>query len=242
MSEAINFAFLHGGGQGAWVWDEVLAALTLQGGDAVRATAFDLPGCGAKRGQDTSQLTVRDVAGRFVADLAASGMTDIVLVGHSNAGTIMPLVAEMRPDLIRRYIYVSCMAAPPGQTIREVMAAKPAHGERSESLSGGRLREMFCNDMTDDEATAFMAKLGQDSWPTLQALGETDWRYDHLAGKPATYIICLKDQALAPDWQETFAARLHAQRRVRIDAGHQVMNTRPRELAEILRAEAVSPE
>ena len=39
-------------------------------------------------------------------------------------------------------------------------------------------------------------------------------------------------------WQEIFAERLHADRVVRIDAGHQAMNTRPHELAAILLAEA----
>ncbi|HMO67599.1 MAG TPA: hypothetical protein PKD92_03940 [Novosphingobium sp.] len=39
-------------------------------------------------------------------------------------------------------------------------------------------------------------------------------------------------------WQEAFAARLHADRILRLDAGHQAMTTRPRELAAILLAEA----
>lgn len=38
--------------------------------------------------------------------------------------------------------------------------------------------------------------------------------------------------------QEIFAERLGAGRRVRIDAGRQVMNTRPHALAEVLRHEA----
>lgn len=240
MSSAVEFAFLHGGGQGGWVWDETLAALERQGGGSVRAVAFDLPGCGARRAEDTSSLTVRDVASAFVADLAGSGLKDIVLVGHSNAGTIMPLVAEMRPDLVRRHVYVSCVAPPPGQSVREVMAPRHAIGAKTEVPSSERLRRMFCNDMAEDMASAFMAKLGRDSWPTLNAVQETDWRYDHLEGEPATYVVCLQDQALPVEWQEAFASRLHVQRRAYIDAGHQAMNTRPHGLAEILRAEALA--
>jgi pimeloyl-ACP methyl ester carboxylesterase len=51
-------------------------------------------------------------------------------------------------------------------------------------------------------------------------------------------VICLRDGILPVSWQEVFATRLQASRRVRIDAGHQVMNTRPEALAEILRYEA----
>jgi pimeloyl-ACP methyl ester carboxylesterase len=242
MPEPLHFAFLHGGGQGGWIWDETRAALAQQlGGTGFRAKAFDLPGCGAKRDQDTSQLSVRDVAEAFVADLSQSGLEPCILVGHSNAGTIMPLVAAHRPDLVRRYIYVSCIAPPPGQTISEVM--RPRHvidaGASAEDMSA-RLRRMFCNDMDEAQASAFMAKLGHDHWPTLQALSETDWHYDHLQPFAATYVLCLQDQALALSWQDEFATRFGVQRRVYIDAGHQVMNTRPHGLAEILLAEAAA--
>jgi hypothetical protein len=97
---------------------------------------------------------------------------------------------------------------------------------------------MFCNDMAADQAAAFLARLGHDHWPTLQALDETGWRYEHLPGIAASYVVCLQDQALPPEWQEEFATRLGVQRRVYIDAGHQVMNTRPHGLAEILWHEA----
>ena len=91
--------------------------------------------------------------------------------------------------------------------------------------------------MPEAEIPIFLAKLGKDSWPTARSLDEEDWRYDHLADKPSTFVVCLKDQALPPDWQETFATRFHAKKRVYADAGHQVMNTRPHTLAEILRNE-----
>jgi pimeloyl-ACP methyl ester carboxylesterase len=238
MAEPTNLALLHGGGQGAWVWDETRAALEQQAGGRLHVVAFDLPGCGTKRAQHTADLTVRDVAGAFIADLRTSGMTDITLAGHSNAGTILPIVAAMAPHLIRRYVYVSCIAPPPGMTVIEVMTEGRTKAPVHDTLSGGRRREMFCTDMPADHADAFMARLGRDSWPTLRALEETEWAYDHLIDKPSTYVICLRDQALRPEWQEAFATRVHARHRVRIDTGHQVMNTRPQALAEILRLEA----
>ncbi len=233
-----SFVFLHGGGQGGWVWADTMAALGQQAG-GVRAKAFDLPGCGDKRGLDTLGLTVRDVAGHFIDDLAASGLGRCVLVGHSNAGTILPLVAELRPDLVQRYVYVSCIAPPPGQDIRAVMSSRHALGDGAPVDMGARLRGMFCNDMGEAQATAFLAKLGHDHWPTVQALSETGWRYDHLQNTAASYVVCLQDQALPPAWQEEFAARLQVRRRVYIDAGHQVMNTRPHGLAEILLRDAI---
>ena len=236
MPNSLNFAFLHGGGQAGWVWDETIAALKAQSPNQdLRAIAFDLPGCGRKRGQDTSHLTVRQVAQHFAAELSASGLTDPVLVGHSNAGTIMPTVAELLPGRVRRYVYVSCIAPPPGQSTRTVMSAR--HEWTAAADPDSRWRTMFCNDMDEPQAAAFLAKLGHDRWPTLAALEETHWRYDHLGGVAASYVLCLRDQALPVAWQETFAARFQVQRRTYIDAGHQVMNTRPQTLAEVLRHE-----
>ena len=144
-----SFAFLHGGGQGGWVWEEVIAALDRQtGGRYGRTLALDVPpGCGAKRGRDTSGLDVDDIASELIADL------------------------EHR-----------------------------------------------------------------DRWPD-QSMQASDWRYDHLRNLPSTFVLCLQDGILTPPWQERFAQRLNTQRMVRIDAGHQVMNTRPHALAELLRHE-----
>ena len=243
MPAPLRFAFLHGGGQGGWVWAETIAALHHQAhGATVQAKAFDLPGCGEKRGMDVSQLTVRDVAAQFIADLAQADLAPCVLVGHSNAGTILPLVAGLRPELVRRYVYVSCIAPPPGVTVSEVMRPRHAIADGATGeTQAARLRRMFCNDMDEGQADDFMAKLGHDHWPTLEALNETGWDYEQLADRAASYVICTKDQALPPAWQEEFATRLQVQRRAYIDAGHQAMNTRPQWLADILLQEAHIP-
>ena len=96
---------------------------------------------------------------------------------------------------------------------------------------------MFCNDMHEPRKSEFLCKLGKDMWP-LQTYASSSWIYDHLDLVPATFIVCLKDLSLPPAWQEIFASRLKARKIVRIDAGHQVMNTRPEALAEIIRYEA----
>jgi pimeloyl-ACP methyl ester carboxylesterase len=235
-----SFAFLHGGGQGGWIWSETLAALAQQG-DRRPAIAFDLPGCGARRGEDTAGLSTRQAAEAFVADLAASGLRDIILVGHSNAGTILPMAAEQRPDLIRRLVYISCVAPLPGRSTMETMDQEVgwADGGRLADDPLARQRGMFCNDMSTAEADAFVAKLGRDHWPTERSIAEqVDWRYDHLADLPATYVLCLRDRALPLASQKVFAERLRARDLVELDAGHQAMNTRPHAVAEILRHEA----
>jgi pimeloyl-ACP methyl ester carboxylesterase len=240
-----DFAFLHGGGQGGWVWDETIAAIRLQSGGSARCLALDAPGCGAKRGRDTTEIAFAEITRELVADVEAAALRDVVLVGHSQAGMTVPQMAEFAPHLFRKLIYVTCSAPLPGQTTLDQMG-HGRHGDSAEEVGypvgadatmPERFRAMFCNDMEAAEADAFLARLGPDMWPMV-CYSHADWRYDHLRAVPSSYVVCLRDQALTPEWQYRFADRLHARRIHRIDAGHQVMNTRPQALAEVLLAES----
>lgn len=250
MSDAASsFVFLHGGGQGGWVWQETLDALTAQtpaGG--VRALTLDVPGCGAKRDRDTSGMTIDDVVADLARDIDAAAVEDAVLVGHSQAGTAIPRLIQARRKAFRRVVYISCCAPLPGQSVLAMMGSS-RHGETPDEVGWPidpkhyalpeRYRAMFCNDMSEDEAARFLQRLGGDAWPE-QAATETDWRYDVMDGLPGAYVICLADGSLPTHWQERFAERFGVERLVRIDAGHQVMNTRPHALAEVLRHEAAA--
>ena len=249
MTLPVDYVFLHGGGQGGWVWRETIAALEQQsGGQRGRTIALDAPGCGSKRGADTASLGVDDVVTELLVDISASGLQQVILVGHSQAGTILPRLVQRQPGLFRRLVYVSCIAPLPGQTILQQLGSG-RHGSNPDEVGwpfdprtvapNERASLMFCNDMSAAETSAFLAQLGRDTWPA-QTMSASDWSYDHLGGVPSTYVMCLRDAILPHPWQETFATRLQVQRAVRIDAGHQVMNTRPHALAEVLRYEARS--
>jgi pimeloyl-ACP methyl ester carboxylesterase len=236
-----DFAFLHGGGQGSWVWDETIAAMKQQSGGAHRYLALDAPGCGTKRVRETAAIKFAEITAELVADVEAAGMRDVVLVGHSQAGTSMPGMAALKPDLFRQLIFVSCVAPDPGLNTIE-MTGKRIHGWGNPLTDDSlpmreRYRKMFCNDMAPAQAELFLDKLGPDGWPP-SSYGETGWTYDHLADFPVSYVLCLQDAILPLAWQEFFARRMHASSMPRIDSGHQAMNTRPHGLAEILLAEA----
>lgn len=238
--------FLHGGGQGGWVWRQTIASIERQSDTIAQCLALDAPGCGQKRGVDTQSYAFTDTTRELIADIQAAGFKDVMLVGHSQAGMTIPQMAQLAPaGLIGRIVYVSCSAPLSGMTTLDQMGEGP-HGSNPDQVGyvlgrdatmNDRYRTMFCNDMDDAAATAFLALLGADGWPA-SAYRWNEWQYDHLRQIPSSYVLALQDQALPAAWQERFADRLHARRLHRIDAGHQVMNTRPEALAEILLAEA----
>jgi pimeloyl-ACP methyl ester carboxylesterase len=243
-----DFVFLHGGGQGGWVWDETIAAMAQQSGGAARCLALDGPGCGAKRGRDTAAISFEDINRELVADVRAAGFGDAVLVGHSQAGTHLPVMASLAPELFRKLVFVSCIAPDPGLTVIDMTTRRMrehGHTAGSKALTDAdmpmreRYRVMFCNDMPPAQAETFLDKLGPDQWPP-SCYTQTEWAYDHLAQMPVSYVLCLQDAILPLEWQERFAARVYAGSTPRIDAGHQAMNTRPQALAEILLSEAAA--
>ena len=241
-----QFVFMHGGGQGGWVWDETVAAIGRQSGGTARCLALDGPGCGAKRTRETGSLSFEDINRELVADIEATGMTDVVLVGHSQAGVHLPAMAALRPDLFSKLVFVTCIAPDPGLTVVEMTGKRmreQGHTAGSRALTDEamsmreRYRVMFCNDMGPGQAEAFLDKLGGDQWPP-SCYTHNEWPYHHLADMPVSYVVCLDDAILPSEWQHRFADRVHARQVVRIDAGHQVMNTRPEALAEVLLAQA----
>ncbi|KHK92635.1 alpha/beta fold hydrolase [Novosphingobium malaysiense] len=241
-----QFVFLHGGGQGSWVWDETIVAVGRQSQGRAQCLALDAPGCGSKRGVDTSGYAFADTTRELIADIERAGMLDVVLVGHSQAGMTLPHIAELAPPgLVSKLVYVACSAPLKGLNTLQQMG-QGRHGESPDEVGyplgpdaamEERFAAMFCNDMAEPRRSEFLGKLGKDNWPA-SAYTYSDWRYEHLRGIPSSYVVTLRDGVLPVEWQERFADRLHARRIVRVDAGHQVMNTRPEALAEVLLAEA----
>jgi pimeloyl-ACP methyl ester carboxylesterase len=239
-----DFVFLHGGGQGSWIWDETIAALALQSGGVARCLALDVPGCGTKRGRDTAQMSFENIVDELAADISAAGFDRPLLVGHSQAGQVLPKLEQAMPGAFARQVYVSCIAQSNGHTIGDMMAMQIEQDPDGplarvfndpDCTARERFRVMFVSDMAHDEQEAFLDKLEQDAWPPV-AYSHAEWSYDHLAAVPCTYVLCLKDQVLTPHWQRIFAERFRCDEIVHIDAAHQVQNTRPQALAEVLLA------
>lgn len=249
MAEKLNFVFLHGGGQGGWVWRETLQALGERAGeDLGKILALDVPGCGAKRSRSVEKMTFPALIDELIADIDAAGIhSNVVLVGHSQAGSVMPYMLQRKPALFRRLIYISCSIPLPGQTLIEMvggglrgtddsMVGWPVDPQTTSMQE--RMVIMFCNDMDEGQTKSFMSLLGKDQWPAC-SYTETNWLFEPVETVPATYVICSRDNILPVVWQEKFARRFHAKRVLRIDAGHQVMSTQPETLVKELLQEAM---
>lgn len=239
MADRVAFALLHGGGQGSWVWDETKAALEAKGAIVL---ALDVPGCGHKRAVNSIGYGVDETADELIADIEAAGLSHAILVGHSQAGTMLPVLWRKSPALFSHLVYLSACAPLPGQSVIDMMG-RGHHGQFVDQVGwpldpettkiDDMRRLTFFNDMNPLQATTMRKILDQDNWP-LGVTYAADWDYAGLEACPATYIICDRDGILPPIWQFRFSERLQCKAQLHIDAGHQAMNTQPEALAAVL--------
>jgi pimeloyl-ACP methyl ester carboxylesterase len=244
------FVLVHGGAHGAWCWQRLPPFLD---GDTL---AVDLPPKTVRGGPrrhellpELRTLTVADFADSMLGDVEAAGFERFVLVGHSMGGLTISEVARRVPDRVEHLVYVSCMVPPEGASAIEALpedlravtrdaVEEARHGGDNPigGLDEETTRAMFCNDM-DEEQTRFV--LDRTGAEAAGVLAEPVSRVGIPPELPKTFVKLLRDQSLPPDHQDVLAENLRDSPGgdvdvVAIDAGHDVMISHPKELADVL--------
>jgi len=194
-------------------------------------------------------LTVGDFAQSVLRDVDAAGFERFVLVGHSMGGLTISEIARREPERVEHLVYVSSMVPPDGQSAIEALPedlrpttrqaienARLGRGDPVGGLDEQTVRSMFCNDMDDEQARFVLEHVGTE---VAVALAEPVSRAGVPPELPKTFVKLRQDQSLAPDHQDTLVQNLRDcpggdLEVVTIDAGHDVMISRPKELADVL--------
>jgi pimeloyl-ACP methyl ester carboxylesterase len=223
----MHFVLIHGGAHGAWCWQPLLEHLDTP------ALAVDLPGRAGRPG-DLETLAVRDFAAAVVEDIEKAALSRVVLVGHSMAGLTIPPVLERIPERIASVVFVSCVLPREGQSVLDAIQTPEAQRPRSpgDGLPEERAREMFCNDMDEAQTRFVLERLCPES---VRVMNEPARTAGLRLPVPRCYVKLLRDQALAPAFQDESIRNAGPGCTVyELDTGHNVMISRPRELARIL--------
>ena len=224
LSSVAVFALIHGSGDSGWAWHLVQRALRERGHEAV---APDLP-------TDRHDATWDDCVDVVAA--AVAGADDVVLVGQSSGGFVVPLVADRHCALLQ--VFVAGMVPLPGETPSEWFAdvgwsAAVAEQSREDGGLTGSPDPLvaFYHDVPAELAGQAMAR----ERPTGDRLGETPCPLSALPQVPASYVVTRLDRFLPPTVQRRVAAeRLGIADPGQIDSGHCPNLSRPEELAFLL--------
>jgi pimeloyl-ACP methyl ester carboxylesterase len=109
-----TIVLVHGGGAGSWIWRWV-APLLRERGHVVHAVT--MTGAGERRHLLTREVTIETGVSDVVNALEFEDLTDVVLVGHSQGGTVLPGVAMTVPERVRSVVFADAVLLRSGETI-----------------------------------------------------------------------------------------------------------------------------
>ncbi len=223
-----TFGLIHGAWHGAWCWKHLSPELERRGH---RALAVDLPIDAATTPVDWAQ----------VAAAAFGGGEPPIVVGHSMAGIVAPLAADLMP--VRGLVYLSALLRRPGHSCAEDRAAglnvdvsPPGFADdvrRDAGFSCWVTAEAAVHDLYHDCAPADAA------WAFAQLRRQRGYWNDRSPrpawpSVPAASIVCTEDRAMNPVWQRRVARDWLKVEPIEFASGHSPFLAKPRELAALL--------
>jgi pimeloyl-ACP methyl ester carboxylesterase len=225
----MDIALVHGSFHGAWCWDLLIPELERLGH---RVITMDLPISDPTQGAS-------DYADAIVNALDPD--SEPVLVGHSMAGLVIPLVATRRP--IRRLVFLAAFLPSPGMSANDQRASEPIDartppatsewtdlGDDVWMIGPNTATELFFDDAPEALALWATQRLRPQSY---RIMSETS----PLIAWPdveSRSIVCRDDRAIDPEWGRGVARRRLGVAAVQIDGGHSPFLVRPAEFAQVL--------
>jgi pimeloyl-ACP methyl ester carboxylesterase len=241
------FCLVHGAFQGAWCWDLLIPYLEAQGHKII---AMDLP-------IEDASASLSQFADVVLQALPKTD-DDIVLVGHSMAGTVIPLVAQARQ--VRQVVFLTALIPYPGTSTLDQFSHhldsdslkslnyEPKESRKLEqfddepyifnSISAGKnfsdeavLMEFFYQDCQLDVMRWALSKR------RLQQSMAYIFEVNPLNALPNVeykYIFCTDDLIISPTWSHYAARKRLGVDAIELPGGHCPHLSRPAHLASVL--------
>jgi pimeloyl-ACP methyl ester carboxylesterase len=245
------FCLVHGACQGAWCWDLLIPHLEAQGHKTV---AMDLP-------IEDPSASLSQYADAVLKALPETD--DIVLVGHSMAGTVIPIVASQRP--VRRLIYLAALIPHPGistidqfydrldsDTIQSLSYEPASESKRQQFRDEPDMYkpEALGKNPSGDEAIA-MELFFHDCQPDVARWAVSKMRLQQsmayvfepnplqvFPNVECAYIVCSDERIINPKWSHYAARKRLGVNAIEIPGGHCPHLSRPEKLASVLNSAA----
>jgi pimeloyl-ACP methyl ester carboxylesterase len=229
-----TFVLLHGSWHGGWAWEPTAWCLRELGHDAYAATyPGHVPGDSRAgvRHDDYVDSVVRFIEGR--------DLRDVVLTGHSFGGSVVSRVSQVIPDRLKRLVFHTAFVVADGASVNDEFpadqtalfeAAARDSPDGTVECSWEVFRDLFIQDASPEAARSVWERLvPQPFAPWAQNL---DLREFYRGELPRSYIAVEDDRALPPGkWHPNMSSRLGTFKLVEMGGSHEVMFTRPAELA-----------
>lgn len=233
-----GLVLVHGGGLAADSWDLTVEEIHRLAPE-LTVLALDMPGRRNKPG-DLREMTIADYVESLVGDIESAGLEDIVIVGHSMGGLMLPgLVTKLGAARVREMIFAAAFLPPEGTSIVEgspwligTVAGRIAQKNVPTPTPNWMARFVFMNGVPSHRRRFMAGKLYAES---LRILTEKVSRRGMPVDIPRTWILTRRDRTVAPKVQREYIEGLGGvQTLIEIDTCHMVTVSEPERLAQIL--------
>jgi pimeloyl-ACP methyl ester carboxylesterase len=235
-SSAKTFVLVHGGGHGGWCWQRMAAVLRDHGHSVWTPT---LTGFGERHHLDHGQVTFDTMVADVAAVLEFEDLHDVVLVGHSMGGVIVPRVAEVSIERVSQVVFMAAVVLNDGESLLDAVPQTPAVaravtiGEDGTALTDHALLiEALLPEASAEDRAWVLARHRSYPPAALVEPGRLS-RFLEL-GLPTGYVVATGDLMVPPTLAHAFARRLPGVAVAEVAAGHDLMVTRPEESAAAL--------
>jgi pimeloyl-ACP methyl ester carboxylesterase len=229
---------VHGGGLAADSWDLTVKEIHRLAPE-LTVLAPDMPGRRNKPG-NLRELTIADYVDSLVGDIESARLGNVIIVGHSIGGMPLPgVVAKLGAPRVREMIFAAALLPPEGTSIVDsspwlsaTMARRAAKKNVPSETPKWMARFVYLNGVPSLRRRFMTGKLYAES---LRILTEKMSRRGMPDDIPRTWILTLRDRALAPKVQRKYIEALGGvQTLVEVDTCHMLMVSEPERLANIL--------
>lgn len=236
MADRTALVLVHGSGDTGGVWRRVV--------DALDRPAFtpDLPGRG-RRPADLTRLDPRTTARDIASEVLAARPSAVVVVVHSAAGVLGPLLAASLGAAARHVVFVAGLVAPEGGQAVDLI--RPPRRESLETRRDEMLERWRGHCLVTRSDLAHGVELPDGLQPltdhrVAQAIDTMTLVFEPFtwAGVGSdvgrTYVRCRHDQLQPPEMQDLLVAASGAPEVVVLDSGHTPARDCPGALAALL--------
>jgi pimeloyl-ACP methyl ester carboxylesterase len=230
------FVLVHGAWHDGSTWHATASYLEKKGHKAFAPT---MAGHGKGVNKNVNHI---DCTSSIVEYIVQKGLKDLVLVGHSFAGTVISKVAEAIPERIRRLVYANAFVLRDGKSLVDEVPPETAamfaqmareSADNTLMLPFPVFRENFINDADLETAKKAYELLSPQAYrPVADKLNLKKFYSLQI---PRSYLNCTEDTALPPGeygWHPRMSNRLGLYRLVQMPGSHEVLFTNPSGLAE----------
>lgn len=225
----MDIALVHGAYHGRWCWDLLRPELERLGH---RVAAMDLPIGDATLGAEAYAQAIDD---------ALDPTSEPIIVGHSMAGLVIPLVAARRP--VRGLVFLAAFLPSPGLSANQQRESEAIDGGVPPTTSEwtdlgddvwmigpNTATEIFYHDLPAPAAHWATERLRPQAYRVFQEITPlVSW-----PDVDCHSIVCREDRAINPAWVRTAAHDRLGTEAMEMDGGHSPFLTRPADLAQIL--------